>query len=38
MIERGLVPKDRVFSEIEIDNTFDMLKNGIQAMLDPSYS
>jgi len=26
MIELGLVPKDRVFSEIEIDNTFDMLK------------
>lgn len=38
MTEQKLVQKDRVFSEIEISNTFILQKNGIQAMLNPSYS
>lgn len=38
MTEQKLVQKDRVFSEMEISNIFILQKNGIQAMLNPSYS
>lgn len=38
MIEQKLVQKDGVFSEMENSNTFFAPKNGMQAMLNPSYS